>query len=383
MVITEVSTAGEQAQLRSSVRGFLDARSPEAAVRRLMDTTEGFDREVWRAMGRDLGLHAIAIPAAYGGLGYSMIELGIVLEEMGRQLLCAPYFCSIVLAANTLLCADDPAAKSDYLPGIASGDTIATLALADSRTARTSARAVASASETAAGWVLDGVAVAVPYGHVADLVLVAAASPRGPSVFAVDGDASGLERIPSQSLDLTRKHATLAFSSVPARLLGGSSGAEQVLTSVRDLACAALAAEAVGGASRCLEMAVDYAKARSQFGQPIGAFQAIKHMCADMYLDVEQARSAAELAARAAAADHGMLRIHAPMAKAFCSEAYVHVAADNIQLHGGIGFTWEHPAHLYYRRALSARAMFGDPAYHRELLARRLRVAGREDDQHG
>jgi alkylation response protein AidB-like acyl-CoA dehydrogenase len=202
-------------------------------------------------------------------------------------------------------------------------------------------------------------------------------------VFAVDGDASGLERIPSQSLDLTRKHATLAFSSVPARLLGGSGGAEQVLTSVRDLACAALAAEAVGGASRCLEMAVDYAKARSQFGQPIGAFQAIKHMCADMYLDVEQARSAAELAARAAAADDGMLRIHAPMAKAFCSEAYVHVAADNIQLHGGIGFTWEHPAHLYYRRALSARAMFGDPAYHRELLARRLRVAGREDDQHG
>jgi alkylation response protein AidB-like acyl-CoA dehydrogenase len=190
------------------------------------------------------------------------------------------------------------------------------------------------------------------------------------SIFAVDGSAPGLTRTPMETLDLTRKQARLSFADVPARLIGADGEGSAVLAHVLDLAAVGLAAEAVGGAQRCLDMSVDYAKLRVQFGRPIGSFQAIKHKCADLLVEVESARSAAYYAMWAAG-DSGELPVAAALAKSYCTEAYAHAAAENIQIHGGIGFTWEHPAHLYFRRAKSTELLFGDPAYHRELLVQR------------
>ena len=194
------------------------------------------------------------------------------------------------------------------------------------------------------------------------------------SLFAVEGGAAGMTATPLATMDQTRKQARIEFASTPARLVGDEGGAAPVLSRTLDLAAVALAAEQVGGAQRCLDMAVDYAKTRIQFGRPIGSFQAIKHKCADMLLEVESAKSAAYYAGWAAAEDSEELPVVASLAKSYCSEAYFHAAAENIQIHGGIGFTWEHDAHLYFKRAKSSELMLGDPSYHRELLAQRIGI---------
>ena len=211
-------------------------------------------------------------------------------------------------------------------------------------------------------------------GHVADLVLVVGRTPKGFSLFGVKGDAEGLTRTPLPTMDQTRKQARLEFAGTPAWLIGTEGGAEAGLSKTLDLAAVALAAEQVGGAQRCLDSSVEYAKTRIQFGRPIGSFQAIKHKCADMLLEVESAKSAAYYAGWAAAEDSDELPVVASLAKSYCSEAYFHAAAENIQIHGGIGFTWEHDAHLYFKRAKSSELLFGDPAYHRELLAQRIGI---------
>jgi alkylation response protein AidB-like acyl-CoA dehydrogenase len=211
-------------------------------------------------------------------------------------------------------------------------------------------------------------------GHTADLILVAARTSAGVSLFAVEGGASGLTRTALSTMDQTRKQAKLEFDSTPARLIGTDGAGWNVLSTVLDLAAVALAAEQVGGAQRCLDMAVEYAKVRVQFGRPIGSFQAIKHKCADMLLEVESAKSAAYYAGWCAAEMNEELPSVASLAKAYCSEAYFHAAAENIQIHGGIGFTWEHPAHLYFKRAKSSEIYLGDPTYHRELLAQRIGI---------
>jgi alkylation response protein AidB-like acyl-CoA dehydrogenase len=231
-----------------------------------------------------------------------------------------------------------------------------------------------AASESGGGWTLDGHKMFVIDGAVADLVLVAAHTGRGVSLFAVEGTASGLTRTALATMDQTRKQARLEFAGTPARLVGEEGGAGDVLTRTLDLAAVALAAEQVGGAQRCLDMAVEYAKSRIQFGRPIGSFQAIKHKCADMLLEVESAKSAAYYAGWAAAEDSDELPVVASLAKSYCSEAYFHAAAENIQIHGGIGFTWEHDAHLYFKRAKSSELLLGDPSYHRELLAQRIGI---------
>jgi alkylation response protein AidB-like acyl-CoA dehydrogenase len=203
---------------------------------------------------------------------------------------------------------------------------------------------------------------------------VAARTGAGISLFIVDGNASGLTRTPLSTMDQTRKQARLEFSGVPARLLGGDGNGWDTLSRVLDLAAVALAAEQVGGAQKCLDMSVEYAKVRVQFGRPIGSFQAIKHKCADMLLEVESAKSAAYYAGWAAAELNDELPVVASLAKAYCSDAYFHAAAENIQIHGGIGFTWEHDAHLYFKRAKSSELLLGDPTYHRELLAQRIGI---------
>jgi alkylation response protein AidB-like acyl-CoA dehydrogenase len=364
----------EQEELRNIVRQFLEAKSPESAVREQMETEAGYDTEVWGQMAEQLGLQSLTIPEQYGGQGYGYVELTVVLEEMGRSLVCAPFFSTVVLATNTLLQAGDEAACAAYLPGIASGETIATLAVTEANGRWDESGIEATATASGDGWTIDGAKMFVLDGHTASLVVVAARTAAGVSLFAVDGDAAGLTRTALSTMDQTRKQAKLEFAGTPATLIGTDGGGWDVLSRVLDLAAVALAAEQVGGAQACLDMAVEYAKVRVQFGRPIGSFQAIKHKCADMLLEVESAKSAAYYAGWCASEMNDELPAVASLAKAYCSEAYFHAAAENIQIHGGIGFTWEHPAHLYFKRAKSSELLFGDPTYHRELLAQRIGI---------
>ncbi|MBV8234382.1 MAG: acyl-CoA/acyl-ACP dehydrogenase [Acidimicrobiia bacterium] len=364
----------EQEELRRTVRAFLEDKSPSAEVRRLMETEEGYDPAVWEQMGSQLGLQGLAIPEEYGGSGYSYVELIVVLEEMGRALLTAPYFATVALAANTILHSGDDAAKKELLPGIASGETIATLAMTEDNGRWDAEGITATAGKSGDGYTIDGHKMFVLDGHTANLIIVAAKTGDSVSLFTVAGDAEGLTRTPLATMDQTRKQARLEFSGTPAKLLGTEGEGWPVLSRVLDLAAVALAAEQVGGAQRCLDMSVDYAKVRVQFGRPIGSFQAIKHKCADMLLEVESAKSAAYYAGWAAAELNDELPTVASLAKAYCSDAYFHAAAENIQIHGGIGFTWEHDAHLYFKRAKSSQLLLGDPTYHRELLAQRIGI---------
>ena len=364
----------EQDELRNTVRAFLESKSAESAVREQMETEAGYDEAVWRQMAEQMGLQGLHIPEAYGGSGFGYVELGIVLEEMGRALLCAPFFSSVVLAANTLIQSGDEDAKQKYLPGIASGETIATLAYTEPSGKWDEAGITMQASGSGDSWTLTGEKMFVVDGHTANLIIVAARTGAGVSLFAVDGDASGLTRTALSTMDQTRKQARLVFADTPATLIGADGAGWDVLSTVLDLVAVGLAAEQVGGAQKVLEMAVEYAKVRVQFGRPIGSFQAIKHKCADMLLEVESAKSAAYYGLWCASEMNDELPSVASLAKAYCSEAYFHATAENIQIHGGIGFTWEHPAHLYFKRAKSSELMFGDPTYHRELLAQRIGI---------
>jgi alkylation response protein AidB-like acyl-CoA dehydrogenase len=366
----------EQRELAATVRRFLQDKSSSSEVRRLMRTEDGYDRQTWSQLAGQLGLPGLAIPEKYGGSGAGPVELAIACEEMGRALLCAPYFATAVLAVAALQASGDQAAQEEFLPGIADGATIATLAVCEDDGAWTTERVATRARRSGDGYVLDGRKSFVLDGHTAGLLLVVARAEGGPSLFAVPGGAGGLARRPLEVLDMTRKQAVLSLDAVPARLIGAEGSAAEVVARTLRLAAVALAAEQVGGAQRCLDMSVDYAKIRMQFGRPIGSFQAIKHMCADMLLEVESARSAAYYAAWAAQEGSDELPLVASLAQACCSEAYFRAAADNIQIHGGIGFTWEHDAHLYYRRAKSTELMLGTPAEHREIAAGYLIEAG-------
>ncbi len=364
----------EQDQLRDFVRQFLEEKSAEDTVRELMDTEKGYDDAVWSQMAEQMGLPALAIPEEFGGQGYGWVELVVVLEEMGRALLCAPFFSTSVLATSTLLCADDADAAGEYLPNIASGELTATLALTEENGRWDESGVTATAEASSDGWTLNGAKHYVIDGHTAGLILVAARTAAGVSIFAVDGDAEGLTRTPLSTMDQTRKQAKLELDGVAGRLVGTEGAGWDTITKVLDRAAVGLAAEQVGGAQKVLEMSVEYAKDRIQFGRPIGSFQAIKHKCADMLLEVESAKSAAYYAAWCASEDNDELPAMASLAKSYCSEAYFHAASENIQIHGGIGFTWEHPAHLYFKRAKSSELLFGDPTYHRELLAQRIGI---------
>jgi alkylation response protein AidB-like acyl-CoA dehydrogenase len=359
----------EQRELAATLRRFLQDKSPSAEVRRLMQTEPGYDPQTWAQLAGQLGLPGLVVPEKYGGSGAGPVELAIACEEMGRALLCAPYFATAVLAVHALLASGDQAAQEEFLPALADGTSIATLAVAEDDGAWATSGLQTRARRGAGGYTLDGRKSFVLDGHTADLLLVVAQAAGGPSLFAVPGDADGLGRRLLDTLDMTRKQAVLSLDGVPARLIGAEGSAASVVERTLRLAAVALAAEQVGGAQRCLDMSVEYAKIRMQFGRPIGSFQAIKHMCADLLLEVESARSAAYYAAWAAQEQSDELPLVASLAKAFCSEAYFRAAADNIQIHGGIGFTWEHDAHLYYRRAKSTELMLGTPNEHREIAA--------------
>ncbi|MFA1539029.1 acyl-CoA dehydrogenase family protein [Actinomadura monticuli] len=351
LVVTE-----EQRELRDALRRFFADRSPAAEVRRLMETAEGYDPKMWAQMAEQLGLQGLAIAEEHGGAGFGVRELAVVFEEMGRAAVCAPFLATITAAAAL----EAGEGGHDLLPGIADGSVIATLAVAEDGGSWEpgDVRAVFEDGVLRGGksFVLDG--------HIADLVLVAARGEDGVGVYAVE-EASRLTRSLMPTLDQTRKLARVEFDGVPARRVGGADALRRAL----DVAAVALAAEQLGGAQRTLDMTVEYAKVRHQFGRPIGSFQAIKHRCADMFVLVESARSAVLNAAGAADESPGELPAAAALAKAYCSDAFFHTAGEAIQLHGGIGFTWEHDAHLYFKRAQGSRQLFGAPDRHRERLA--------------
>jgi alkylation response protein AidB-like acyl-CoA dehydrogenase len=372
--VVDFAVSDEQEELRRSVRRFFADKSPSAEVRRLMATDDGYDAAVWKQMAEQLGLPGLAIPESYGGSGYSYVELAVVFEEAGAALLCSPLFSTVALAANALLSSDDDAAKKEYLPAIAAGELTATLAITEDDGKWEPDASTLRATASGDAWTLSGTKSFVVDGHTAGLVLVVAVADAGLSLFAVEGDAAGLERTLLPTLDQTRKQARLTFADTPAKLIGAAGSAKEAVAKTLALAAIALSAESVGGAQRCLDSAVEYAKTRIQFGRQIGSFQAIKHKCSDMLVEVESARSAAYYAASEAADGSEELAAAANLAKAYCTDAYFNTAAENIQIHGGIGFTWEHDAHLYFKRAKSSQLLLGDPSYHRELLAQHIGV---------
>jgi len=359
----DLALTGEHDELRSTVRQFLAATSSPADTRRVIETPDGFDRSMWSRMAEQLGLQALLVPERYEGLGQGPVEAQIVFEEMGRVLYSGPYFASAALATNALVCSGDETACRDLLPGIAAGTTIATVAVAEAGT---------TAKRDRDAWVLDGSKSLVPNGHVADLLLVAAQTDAGPSLFAVDAADLGVESQALESLDLTRRLAALKFAGARARLVGQDGAAASVVAATMDRALVALTAEAAGGAARCLEMSVVYAKQREQFGRPIGSFQAIAHRCVEMLQRVEFARAASRYAASCLAADSSEFPVAVRVAAAYCGRAYRWVATENIQVHGGIGFTWEHDAHLHYRRSWASETLLGSTDEHALAIADRL-----------
>lgn len=369
----------EQDEFRAVLRRFLEDKSPPTEVRRLMETSEGYDQAVWRQLSEELGLPGLHISEEYGGQGFGFVELGIVMEEMGRALLCAPYFSSTVLAATAIQHVGSESQKRALLPGIASGQTLAALAFTEPSGSWDPSDVALTATPDSGGFRLEGAKRFVIDGHIADLLVVVARTPgtagaQGLSFFTLPGSTSGVERQLLTTMDPTRKQAHLQFAGARAELLGELGAGAPALAKTLELAAIALANEMVGGAAKMQESAVEYAQLRMQFGRLIGSFQAIKHKCADMLLEVELAKSAAYYAAAAATEQDADLPALASLAKSCAGDAYMHAAAGCIQIHGGIGFTWENDTHLWFKRAKSSEVYLGDPSYHRELLMQRWDV---------
>ncbi len=355
------------------LRRFLEDKSPTTEVRRLMATDVGCDPEVWQQLSQELGLTAIHIPEEYGGQGFGISELAIAVEEMGRALLCSPYFASTVMAATAILKAGTEEQKRSFLPKIAAGETIATLAIAEDQGDWTVDGISMTASPAGDAYKLAGTKSFVLDGCSADLIVVVARAPgstadQGLSLFTVSADAAGLEKTALNAVDDTRKLARLSFDGVEANLLGEAGGASGPLQAALDVAAICLANEMVGGAERLRESSVDYANLRVQFGRPIASFQTLKHKAADMLLEVELAKSAAYYAAAAHDDGDSDVPALASLAKAVAADAYMQTAVHTIQIHGGIGFTWDNDTHLWFKRAKSSEVFLGTTAYHRERM---------------
>ncbi len=358
------SFSSEQDEFRSNLRRYLADQATTKETRRLMDTEAGWERDGWRKLNDALDVTAVRIPEAYGGQGFGFSEQCIVLEEMGRALLCAPFFSSCVLAAGAILNAGTEAEKKALLPGIASGDVIATLASAEDDGSWDGA----AAALTATGNRLDGHKSFVIDGHTADLIVVLARSPSGSSFFTVSGGATGLTRKALKTMDPTRKLARLTFDGVIATPLGEPGAAAAALEKTMMEASVCLANEMVGGAERLREDALAYSMMRMQFGRQIASFQSMKHKQADMLLEVELAKSAAYYAAAALDDGDADVAAMASLAKAAASDTYMQTAVHAVQIHGGIGFTYDNDTHLWFKRAKSSEVLFGDAHYHRELM---------------
>lgn len=373
----------EQDMLRQTARAFLEENCPTSFVRQMMEDDKGYAPALWKQMA-DLGWLGLAFPEAYGGQGLGFVDLTVILEEMGAALLPSPFLSTVVLAGQTILIGGSEEQKHAYVPKIADGALIATLALTE-LSGRFNAEGVADVRATRDddGFRISGTKLFVPDAHIADLMVVAARTKDagdksfGVTLFLVESNSPGIATTLLQTMDQTRKQCEVVFDNVSVgrdRVLGMVDMGWPIVQKVLNIATVALCAEMVGGAQRVLDLSVSYAKERVQFGRPIGSFQAIKHKCAEMMLQVESAKSAAYYAAWAVDEDVPEAPLAVSMAKAYCSDAYRHTSGEGIQVHGGIGFTWEHDMHLYFKRAKYAEFTFGDATYHRELVAQELHL---------
>jgi alkylation response protein AidB-like acyl-CoA dehydrogenase len=369
----------EQVMLRNLTREFLSRESTPRAVRTLMEDGRGFSDTTWQQMA-EMGLMGLAIDAGYGGQGLGMVEMALVLDEMGRSAYPGPFFATAVLAANAIAAGGQDNQMARYLPDLASGRTRATLAFLEDAVSWTPSAVKLRAERRGDGFVLSGTKRFVPFAHVADLVLVAARTgggQDGTTVFAVGGQAAGLRQTLNVEMDHTNRTSTLVFEEVRVgaeAVIGQVDRGWDVLGPTLQRAAVGASAEMLGASRRCMEMSVEYAKVRQQFGQPIGAFQAIKHACAEMLLEVENSHAATYYAAWALDAGSPEAALAASAAKAYVSDASRKVCGSSIQTHGGIGFTWEYDLHLYVKRAKHLEPLYGDADFHREQALKLLQA---------
>ena len=367
-----------ETSLRASVRDLLARRSPVSRVLSQVEAGGSYDQALWRTLAAEMGLAGMAVPERLGGGGASLREAAVVLEELGRGLAPVPFLSSAVVATTVLLSAGE---GGDLLAKLAAGESVAVLAVplstAPLSTPPLSTAPLSTAPRTpwGAGVTVDsgrlsGVVTSVADALAADVLLV----PAGDGLYAVDATADGVTRTPVVSFDLTRPLADITLTGATGQLLAEGPAAASAVSFALRVAAALLASEQLGVAEWCLDSTVEYVKVRHQFGRPVGSFQAVKHRLADVWVELTQARAVARYAADRAATADPDLPVAASLAQAYVGSVAVKAAEEAVQLHGGIGFTWEHPAHLYFKRAKSSELLFGDPNFHRELLAQRIGI---------
>jgi alkylation response protein AidB-like acyl-CoA dehydrogenase len=366
----------EQELLRSTARKFFENECPSETVRRLMDTPEGMTPELWGKLAEQ-GWLGLVFPEAYDGMGLGFVDLTVLMEEMGRAVVPGPYFSTVLLGGLAIVEAGSEAQKKEWLPKIAGGQKRVTLAWMEPSAMLGAAGVTLEAKGAGGGYTLSGTKLFVPDAHTADAIVVAARTgagkgDEGVSLFLVPRDTRGVEVKLLPTMDQTRKLCEVTLSGVSLgadALVGGAGAGWAPLARVLDRACVALCAEMCGGAQKVLDMTVEYAKIRQAFGKPIGSYQGVKHKAADMLVEVENSKSITYYAAWAMDEGSAEGPLAVSMAKAYVSDAYRRVSAAGIQLHGGIGFTWEHDLHLYFKRAKGSEFTFGDATYHRERVA--------------
>lgn len=377
----DFALSDEQLMIQESAAGFLAAASDSAAVRAAMASPQGFDGELWRQIAEELCWPGLMIPEQYGGVGLGFVEQAILLEQMGRHLLCSPFFASACLATPALLLGESEALRARWLPELAAGSLTATLAYRENRNGWHAAEQP-RASRDGDGWRLDGIYEAVLDGASAGLLIVTTRDDAGAlRLFAAPAEQAGIRRQALPTLDQTRRRARIELDGVAVaaeQCLHGDNEGEALLDKVLQIAAIGLACEQTGAAQRALDLTLAYIGERKQFGRTIASFQAIKHRCADLMLAIECARSASYYAAcvaREALLEDGDAHLAGQLAEACAiaqsqaSETFMHCAAESIQLHGGVGFTWEYDPHLYFKRARASEQLLGTPSWHRERLA--------------
>ncbi len=362
----------EQEDLRAAVRAFAREESPNTLISRVADGDHAPVPGLWRGLADRLDLLGLTVPEAHGGSGAGQVERAVALEELGRALVPVPYLSCAALAVDTLTTLADERAGTELLPAIAAGNLLVAVAVTENGRWDTEGLATrAEPSTHGEGWELTGYKETVLDGAEADVLLVLAAAPDGPGFFQVDRDARGLTRTPLEPLDPTRSFARVGLDTTPARRLN-TPDARAALVRIRDLASVAVAAEALGVLAHSLETAIEYAKVRVQFGRYIGSYQAVKHLCADSHVDLELSESVLRYAAWAADHAPDELPVAAAHARITVPGAAFRTAARTIEVLGGVGFTWEHDAHLYYKRAKTLELLLGDPADAARVLADRI-----------
>ncbi|NMO03525.1 acyl-CoA/acyl-ACP dehydrogenase [Gordonia sp. TBRC 11910] len=359
----------EHHDLRAAVRRFCTEHCDEATVRLLMESTPAFSAEAWERLGSELGVLGLGVPEELGGSGGDLVDAAIVVEELGAALFCGPVVGTVMTSIPALVAAPDSPARTATLAPLVAGTRTAAFAVPVIVDGIAVDAVNVRATRTGDTWTVTGSVAQVIDGGAADDLLVAADGPDGVALFVVDAAAPGVERVSLKTMDQTRPQASVRFAEAPASLLAGPDVAARVVRDAVHAGSVLLAAEQAGGAQYLLDRSVDYAKTRLQFGRPIGSFQAVKHRLADMLVELEHARSAAYYGAWALRDGVEDPALAASTAQAVCSSAFTGIAADTVQVHGGIGFTWEHPTHLYFKRAFSDAVLLGSAEEHRERIA--------------